>query len=153
MIYIASDHAGFELKNKIIENIKKENVGMKDVYPIFNLKDDYPNIVRELCKKMKDKDKDFGIMICATGIGSSIAANKIKGIRAALCYDENTAKMTRKDNNANVLCLGSLTKSGNNIKKVMKIVKTFVETEFSKEERHIRRIDQIKEMERVKWNM
>lgn len=145
MIYIASDHAGFELKNKIIEKLNEKGVEITNVSKEFVNGDDYPDIAINLCSYIKEND--FGIMICATGIGSSIAANKIKGIRAALCYDINTAEMTRKDNNANVLCLGSLTESAKDFNNITEIVDTFINTKFSNEERHLRRINKISEME------
>lgn len=146
MIYIASDHAGFELKNKIIDGLNRQKIETINVSKELEVADDYPDVVLKLCKKIKKED--FGIMICASGIGSSIAANKMVGIRAALCYDEYTAKMTRIDNDANVLCLGSLTKSAENIENVMNIVITFINTKFSNKSRHIKRINKISEMEK-----
>lgn len=145
MIYIASDHTGFEMKKNIISKLKEKKIKIIDKSIIYKKDDDYPDIVESVCKEIKQDD--LAIIICGTGIGTSIAANKIKGIRAAVCNDIYTAKMTRTDNNANVLCLGSRTEYSKNINNVIKIVETFLNTEFSNEQRHIRRINKIKEME------
>lgn len=146
MIYIASDHTGFEMKKNIISKLKEKKIKIIDKSIIYKKDDDYPDIVESVCKEIKQDD--LAIIICGTGIGTSIAANKIKGIRAAVCNDIYTAKMTRTDNNANVLCLGSRTEYSKNINNVIKIVETFLNTEFSNEQRHIRRINKIKEMEK-----
>ncbi len=100
---------------------------------------DYPLIGKKVAEKVAKSDS-IGILICGSGIGMCMAANKIKGIRAALCYDEETAKAAREHNNANILCLGARTKSS---KDYEKIIKTFLKTAFSKEERHRRRVKQM----------
>lgn len=146
MIYIASDHTGKELKDNIIAYLKNKRIRITDKSKENQENDDYPDIAYVVCKKIKQSD--FAIAICGTGIGISIAANKIKGVRAAVCTDEYMAKMARLDNDANVLCLGSRTKSGQNNKDIMKIVEIFINTKFSSEERHLRRINKIKEMEK-----
>lgn len=145
MIYIGSDHAGFDLKEKLILSLSKKGLEVVDKSITYVDNDDYPDMVKATCADLK-KD-DFAIVICGTGIGSCIAANKIKGVRAALCNDIYSARMTRLDNDANVLCLGSRMEYSKNINNVIDIVNTFINTRFSNDERHIRRINKIKEME------
>lgn len=145
MIILGTDHAGIELKEYIKKELTKEGYEFLDISNFNTREDDYPDIVENLCCKIKEID--FGIMICGTGIGSSIVANKIKGIRAAVCYDNYTARLTRYDNNANVLCLGARTDIAKEKGFVYEIVKTFVNTPFSNEERHIRRLEKIIEIE------
>lgn len=145
MIYIGSDHAGFELKEKLILSLTKEGLELIDKSINYVENDDYPDMVKSTCEGLK-KD-DYAIVICGTGMGSCIAANKIKGIRAALCNDIYSAKMTRLDNDANVLCLGGRMEYSKDISNVINIVNMFVNTKFSNDERHVRRINKIKEME------
>lgn len=145
MIYIASDHSGFGMKDMLIKRMNEENIELIDTTKELIAGDDYPDMVKNVCSRIENKD--LAIIICGTGIGSSMAANKIKGIRAAVCHDEYTAKMTRIDNNANVLCLGARTDYAKDEEKVLKIVKAFINTEFSNDERHLRRINKIIEME------
>lgn len=145
MLYIASDHSGFDMKDMIIQKLNEENIEVIDATEKLIEGDDYPDMVKNVCSRIENKD--LAIIICGTGIGSSMAANKIKGIRAAVCHDEYTAKMTRIDNNANVLCLGARTDYAKDEEKVLNIVKAFINTEFSNDERHLRRINKIIEME------
>lgn len=145
MLYIASDHSGFDMKDMIIQKLNEENIEVIDTTEKLIEGDDYPDMVKNVCSRIENKD--LAIIICGTGIGSAIAANKIKGIRAAVCHDAYTAKMTRWDNNSNVLCIGARTEYAKDEQKVLEIVKTFINTEFSNDERHIRRINKIKEME------
>lgn len=145
MLYIASDHSGFDMKDMLIKKLNEENIDVIDTTEKLIEGDDYPDMVKNVCSRIENKD--LAIIICGTGIGSSMAANKIKGIRAAVCHDEYTAKMTRIDNNANVLCLGARTDYAKEEEKVLKIVKAFINTEFSNDERHLRRINKIVEME------
>ena len=107
MFIIGSDHAGYELKNNIISFFKKENiefidVGVKDINP-----SDYPDLAHDFCEKMKLMDIKSGVLICGSGIGMSITANRHQKIRAALCLNEKMVKLSRKHNNANVLAMGS----------------------------------------------
>ena len=104
MIYLASDHAGFNMKKEIIKSLNSTkisytNLGCNSIESV-----DYPNFANNLCQKIKDGD--IGIIICGTGIGGSIASNRHKHIRCALCHDNYTAKAARQHNNANVLALG-----------------------------------------------
>lgn len=137
MIYIASDHAGFELK----QAVKKKMRSLKDLSPRFNKGDDYPLIAKRLCKKIKKSDN--GILICGSGVGVCIAANKFRCIRAALCSTEKCAKLSKEHNDANVLCLkGDLTTD-----KALKIIKKWLDSSFSCAPRHLRRINQIRSFE------
>jgi len=138
-IFIASDHGGFRLKKILKEWLLSLGLKIKDVGTSSEESVDYPDFAHLLCKKIIST-KSKGILICGTGIGMSIAANKIKGIRAALCNDTYSAKMSREHNNANVLCLGGRI-LGEEVAK--EIVKVWLETPFSKESRHKRRIAKI----------
>lgn len=146
MIIIGCDHAGYDMKEKIKELLQKDNYQYIDISEQYIETDDYTDVVYEMCNKLKENDK--AIMVCGTGIGSSIMANKFAGVRAAICYDEYTAKFTRLHNNANMLCLGGRTVLSEDDNKLKSIVKTFLETEFSFEERHVRRLKKIEEVEK-----
>lgn len=142
-IGIATDHNGVNEKMVLIEYLK--NLG----YEVFDLSenntptDDYPDFAEILCKKINSNDIELGILMCGTGIGMSIAANKIKGIRCAHVSNESEASLAREHNNANVIALSYK----EDIEKLKKLIKIFIETPFSNEERHIRRINKIKELE------
>lgn len=143
MVIIGSDHTGIELKKQIIAYLQQKDISVKDVTDFEDQTgDDYPDIAWVVCKNVL-KDKCLGIAICGTGIGISIACNKINGIRAAVCTDEYMAKMTRLDNDANVLCLGARLNYNN----IEEIVDTFLTTEFGGD-RHQRRIDKITKIEK-----
>ncbi len=146
MIIIGSDHAGYEMKEKIKNILESENYEYVDISKEYVKDDDYTDVVEVMCEKMSSNDK--AIMVCGTGIGSCIMANKFEGIRAAICYDEYTAKFTRLHNDANMLCLGGRTVLSEDEVKLKTIVKTFLDTDFSFEERHVRRIDKIKKLEK-----
>ena len=142
MIVIGSDHTGIELKKRIINHLKQKNIDVKDVTNFDDQTgDDYPDIGYIISKNVL-KEKCLGIAICGTGIGISIACNKVNGIRAAVCTNKYMAKMTREDNNANILCLGSRL---DNID-VDDIVNTFISTKFAGG-RHQRRVDKIQKIE------
>ncbi len=140
MIAIGSDHGGFDLKEKIIAHLRERGMEVKDVGCYDKSSCDYPVYGRAVAQAVASGECGRGIVICTTGIGISITANKVKGVRAALCSDGLTAKMTRLHNDANVLALGAGI-VGPNL--AMEIVDNFMDTEFSGEERHQRRIDQI----------
>jgi len=139
-VFIAADHAGFKLKQRITKKMKD----LVDLTPGFKEGDDYPLVARKLCKSLKKGDK--GILICGSGIGVSIAANKFKGIRAALCNSLKDAKSSRNDEDANVLCLSG---SSLTTEKALKIIKKWLSSPFSLAPRHLRRIKQIAVFE--KW--
>lgn len=146
MIYIAADHAGFELKKEIISYLTKEGNQIKDIGPkTFKPEDDYPDFAFPLAKKTAANHKNKGILLCRSGIGMSIAANKVKGARAALCLFAKQAQKAREHNNANILVLAADFSAKEETKK---IIKKFLETKFSREEKHIRRVKKIEEFEK-----
>ena len=140
MIAIGSDHGGYELKVQIMKHLEERGLEYQDFGCYDKNSCDYPEFGRAAAQAVADGSCDRGIVVCTTGIGISIAANKIKGIRCALCTDPYLAKMTRLHNDANVLALGGGF-TGSNL--AMEIVDTFLDTEFSKGENHIRRIGKI----------
>lgn len=140
MIAIGSDHGGFKLKQDIIKYLVDNNIEYKDYGCYDENSCDYPVYAKLVANSIIDKICDKGILICSTGIGISITANKVKGIRAALCSDCYSAKMTREHNDANVLCMGAEI-VGRGL--ALKIVEEFLKSDFSNIERHKRRIDQI----------
>lgn len=140
IIAIGCDHGGYELKLDIIRHLQERNIEYRDYGCDSDEPVDYPVYARQVADAVVNGDCGKGILICGTGIGISIAANKIKGIRAALCTDCFMAEATRLHNDANVLALGGRV-VGTGL--ALKIVDTFLDTEFSGDERHIRRIDMI----------
>lgn len=142
MIALGCDQAGYALKQEIIEHLKKKEIDVKDFGTYTKESCDYPIYAKKVAKAVQKKECEFGILICGTGIGISIAANKVKGIRAALCHDCFSAKATREHNDANILAMGARV-IGSGL--ALEIVDTFLSTAFSEEERHIRRIELIEE--------
>ena len=140
MIALGCDHGGFDLKQEVIKYLEQNNIAYKDFGCMDKQSCDYPEFGRAAAKAVADGTCEKGIVICTTGIGISISANKIPGVRCALCQDTLSAKMTRLHNDANVLAMGAGI-VGTNL--ALDIVETFLNTEFSKEERHQRRIDLI----------
>lgn len=144
-IFLGSDHAGFKLKEEIKKYLRKKRCVLEDL-GVFdgNNSYDYPETALKVAKKVAQFNAK-GILMCGTGIGEAIVANKVKGVRAANCFDEYTAKMSREHNNSNVLCLGARVLDKNLAKKIVKI---WLEANFSKESRHRRRVNQIKAIEK-----
>jgi len=140
MIALGCDHGGYELKQEIIGYLNKHNIPFKDYGCDSAESTDYPVYARKVGHAILDGECEKGILICGTGIGISIAANKMSGIRAAVCTDCFTAEATRQHNNANILALGARVVG---VGLALKIADTFLHTEFSHEERHQRRIDLI----------
>lgn len=138
MIAIGSDHGGFDLKQKVIQYLEEQHVPYEDMGCGSKDSCDYPVFGHAVAKAVADGRCDKGIVICTTGIGISIAANKVPGIRCALCGDSFSAKMTRLHNDANVLAMGGGI-VGDNL--ALEIVETFLNTAFSAEEKHQRRVD------------
>lgn len=137
MIAIGSDHGGFDLKEVIIAYLKEKGIEYRDYGCADKSSCDYPVYGRAAAEAVASGECEKGIVICTTGIGISITANKVRGVRCALCADTLTAKMTRLHNDANVLALGGGI-VGSNL--AVSIVDAFLTTEFSKEEKHQRRI-------------
>lgn len=142
MIAIGSDHGGFDLKETVISHLKEQGIECKDFGCYDKKSCDYPVFGRAVAGAVASGECEKGIVICTTGIGISITANKVKGIRCALCADTLTAQMTRLHNDANVLAMGGGI-VGPNL--AVSIVDTFLGTEFSKEEKHCRRVGLIEE--------
>ena len=140
VIYIAADHAGYNLKEKIKKYLNSKNIIYEDLGGNGDKDDDYPDFAFKVAKKVSINKNSFGILSCGTGMGMAMAANKVKGIRAALAYDKYSAVMARKHNNSNVLCLRARKFSS---RKNIKFVKLFLNQEFTGEERHKRRISKI----------
>ena len=141
-IAIGADHGGFSHKEQIIKFLKGLNHDVIDVGTYSEDSVDYNDFAVKVANKVVNKEVDKGILICGTGIGMSIMANKVKGIRAALVHDTFTAEATRLHNNTNILAMGGRVIT---IELALKIVKIWINTEFSNEERHIRRINKIDE--------
>lgn len=140
MIALGSDHGGYDLKCRIMEHLKERGAEVQDFGCFDQSSCDYPDFGRAAAKAVADGACEKGILVCTTGIGISIAANKVPGIRCALCTNPYLAKMTRLHNDANVLALGGGI-VGENL--ALEIVDVFLDTEFSEEEKHKRRISKI----------
>ena len=141
MIGIASDHGGFKLKQEIIPYLKELGYNVIDYGTMVEESVDYPEYAFKVGEAIRTKGINFGIIICTTGIGMSIACNKVVGVRCAKVDNIKEAEMTRLHNDSNVLALSATNKNAK------EIVKIFLETDFSNEERHVRRVNMIKEYE------
>jgi ribose 5-phosphate isomerase B len=146
-IALGSDHAGLPLKNKIIEHLKGKGIDMEDFGTYTEASCDYPDFAEKVAEEVAQGSFDFGILVCGTGIGISIAANKVPGIRAALCSDTFSAHACREHNNANILAMGERVVGAG---LALDIVDTFLSAKFQGD-RHQRRIDKITEIEK-KYN-
>ena len=140
MIAIGSDHGGFALKQAVMKHLESRGEQYRDFGTYNEASCDYPDYGRAVAEAVARGEYQFGIIICGTGIGISITANKVHGIRAALCGDCFSAEATRLHNDANVLAMGARV-VGEGL--ALKIVDTFLDTPFSNDERHIRRISKI----------
>lgn len=140
MIAIASDHGGFEYKKLILQHLEDRGIAYKDFGTDSPESCDYPDFAIPVAQAVAAGKYECGILICGTGIGMSIAANKVHGIRAAVCGDSFSARATREHNDANILCMGArvITEA-----KALEITDIFLDTPFSNDERHIRRISKI----------
>jgi RpiB/LacA/LacB family sugar-phosphate isomerase len=143
-ILLASDHAGFALKEALKSYLEAKGIKIKDLGTSSPERCDYPAYAYALAKNISLKKYNRGILICKTGIGNSIVANRLPGVRASLCYNAEAAKLTREHNDSNVLVLGS---GFVNKKKAFEILDAWLTTEFMGG-RHKRRLDQIKEIEK-----
>lgn len=142
MIALGCDHGGYELMQEVKAHLEKRGFEYKDFGCYSNASVDYPEYGKKVAHAVADGECELGILICGTGIGISIAANKVKGVRAALCADCFSAAATKEHNNANILAMGART-TGPGL--ALKIVDTFLDTPFSNDERHIRRINMIED--------
>lgn len=142
-ISIGSDHGGFNLKEKIKAKFNKEYEFIdRGTYSLDSC--DYPIFAKAVGEDVRDKNADFGIVICTNGVGVTIVANKVKGVRCALCLNNSMAEHAKLHNDANVIALGAMNQSD---EEAFEMVKLFIETPFSFEERHARRVNEIKDME------
>ncbi|MGI5836447.1 MAG: ribose 5-phosphate isomerase B [Chloroflexota bacterium] len=143
-VAIGCDHAGQSLKKEIITLLKEmshkvEDFGCPETWP-----QDYPDVALSVAEAVASGNYDRGILICGTGIGMSITANKVRGIRAALCHDVFSAHSSREHNDANILCMGQRVIG---VGAALDVVKSWMEATFSEEERHVRRVDKISAIE------
>lgn len=140
-VYLGSDHAGFALKQSVHAHLQKEGYKVVDL-GVFATEPpaDYPDIAHEVGEKVRENQGARGILVCGTGVGMCMAANKIPGVRATVCESVQTAEMSRRHNDANILCLG-----GRVLKPeaALNMVNIFMKTPFENEERHARRIKKI----------
>lgn len=137
--FVASDHAGVELKAFVKALLEKKGIIVEDLGPNNSNRVDYPDYALKVCQKVQENSDSFGVLICGSGIGMSMAANKFDGIRAALCHNEYSAKMARNHNNANVICLGERV-SGQGM--IEAIINSWLESNFE-EGRHTQRVEKI----------
>jgi len=139
-IVVGSDHAGFEHKEKISELISSLGHEVIDAGTDSTRSVDYPDYGEKGARKVSCGEAELGVLICGTGIGMCMAANKVRGIRGAVCWNEETARLARQHNDANVLCMGARFIS---IENALKITRVFLETPASEDERHQRRVNKI----------
>lgn len=146
-VYLGSDHAGFELKAKLIEHLSGQGIETVDVgAPTFDPLDDYPAWCIETARRVVEDPAGLGIVIGGSGNGEQIAANKVPGARAALAWNEETARLAREHNNAQIVGIGARQHA---FEEVLVIVEAFLATDFSGDERHARRIAQLADYERT----
>ena len=138
-ICIASDHGGFNLKESIKDYLIKKNISIIDLGPYENQTVDYPDYAKKLANRIKTKKSDIGILVCGSGTGMAISANKIKTIRAAVCYNVKSTRLSREHNNANIIALGARLTSR---KLALKLVDIFLRTKFEGG-RHLKRVNKI----------
>ncbi len=139
-VALACDHGAFEHKEALKKHLEDKGYTVKDFGPFIEESVDYPDTVYPACKYVSKHPDTLGIVMCGTGIGASIVANKVKGIRCALVYDVEVAKITREHNNSNVLASGGRLVS---VEKMLEIADMWLSTPFSEDARHQRRIDKI----------
>ena len=138
-ICVASDHAGFKLKEAIKNFLINKNISIIDLGPINENSVDYPDYAKKVSNRVKSRKSDVGILVCGSGTGMAISANKTKKIRAAVCYNLKSTRLSRQHNNANIIAIGSrLTKRNT----ALKLVSAFLETKFEGG-RHLRRVKKI----------
>jgi ribose 5-phosphate isomerase B len=144
---IAADHGGFELKEILISYLKTLNYDVKDFGAfVMDKTDDYPDFIIPLAKAIKDKEIERGIAVCGSGVGASVVANKIAGVRAALITEHFSAHQGVEDDDLNMICLGGRITGLNS---AQELVKAFLEADFSREERHVRRLAKINALENI----
>ena len=138
-VCIASDHAGFNLKESIKDFLINKNISIIDLGPTNENSVDYPDYAKKVSNRVKSKRSDVGILVCGSGTGMAISANKTKKIRAAVCYDLRSTRLSRQHNNANIIAIGSRFTKKNT---ALRLVSVFLETKFEGG-RHLRRVKKI----------
>lgn len=146
-IAIASDHAGYAEKEKLKPMLKEMGIEFEDLGTVSEDSVDYPDYAARVAREVSRGEADQGLLVCGSGTGMAIAANKVPGVRAAVAWNEETARLARQHNDANVLSVGARTTSG---QEISKIVRTFFTTPFDGG-RHAKRVEKIKELEK-EWN-
>ena len=138
-ICIASDHAGFKVKDQIKNYLIKNHISIIDLGPNEDTSVDYPDFAKKVSRRIMQRKSDGGILVCGSGTGMAISANKTKGIRAAVCYNTASTRLSRLHNNANIIAIGSrLTKKTG----ILKLIRIFLSTKFERG-RHLRRVNKI----------
>lgn len=140
VVYMGSDHAGYEMKGNLKKFLEDEGYAVTDLGTFSEEPYDYPDIAREVSEKVLERKGARGVLLCGTGIGVSISANKLRGIRCVNARDEKMAEMGRKHNDANILAMGAREVPEESAKKILL---TFLDTDFDGEERHLRRVKKI----------
>ena len=143
--FIGADHAGIDIKDYVKELFEERGHEVIDLGPFSKDRVDYPDYAAKVCKKVLEEQGTMGILICGSGLGMSMAANKFDGIRAALCHNEYSARMARKHNDANVICLGERV-SGEGM--IEAIIKAWDKAEFE-EGRHTQRVEKINALNKI----
>ena len=149
MVAIGCDHGGLAIKNAVIDYMKKNGIEYKDYGCYTDESVDYPVYAYQVAQNVADGNAELGIICCGTGIGVSMAANKVKGIRAAVCTDEFCAEMTRRHNNANIMCMGGRVIDE---EKAVKLASVFLNTPFDGG-RHEKRVNMITEIENDRFKL
>jgi len=143
-IALASDHAGFSEKEKLKPLLTELGIDFTDLGTLSEESVDYPDYARQVGQAIQRGEAEIGILVCGSGVGAAVAANKLRGIRAALCGDTYSAHQCREHDDCNVLCLGARVVG---VELALDIVRAFVNAKFSGEERHLRRLRKVAEME------
>jgi len=147
VIYIGSDHAGYDLKEILKKHLESKKYKVEDVGTYSSDRCDYPDYAAELCKKLTakgDSEKNLGVLVCGSGVGISIAANKFKGIRCALCHDSYTAQMAKSKDHCNVIALGGRVTGSEVAKQCLDV---FLESPFEDDPAYLARVQKIKDIE------
>lgn len=145
IIGLGADHAGYQLKNIVRSYLQQQGITVRDFGTHTDSPCDYPDFAVMVANSVAQGECDLGILICGTGVGMCISANKVKGIRAAHAQDPVTARLSRQHNDANVLCMGGRIIGA---EMAMDIVNAFLNTSFTNEERHVRRVHKVKMLEK-----
>ena len=145
IVAVGADHGGFHLKNNLIEFLKDLGMISQDLGTFSEKPVDYPDFVRAVCMEIMGGKVDRGILVCGSGVGACVAANKFPGIRAAICHDTFSAHQGVEDDNINILCLGARVIG---LELAREIVKTFLASSFSQAERHKRRLAKVDQIEK-----